>query len=307
MDTIDAVKLISPALLFLMTLGMGMTMTWDDVRRIVRYPKAMSIGAINQAVVLPLVGFLMVLAFDVRPEIAVGVMLLTFCPGGAGSNISTLLARGDVALSVSLTLISGCLILFTLPLLTNAAMVYFLGEELTRTLPVGETALRLVLMVLAPVALGMFINHRLPAFASRAERYVKISGFVLLSLMIVGVLVKEYQTFLEYSRQAGAVVTALCVTTMTIGFCSARLFRLNRPQSISICIEVGIQNTMLALVIAGLLGKAYLVIPSVIYVVVSSVMLILVIAWAHLPSQRSEASHAARKPKADPIPSSQAE
>lgn len=286
MDTMTAVKLLSPALLFLMTLGMGMTMSWNDVRRIVRYPRAITVGAVNQAMVLPLVGFVLVLAFDVRAEIAVGVMLLTFCPGGVGSNISTLLARGDIALSVSLTLISGCLIVITLPVLTNAAMVYFLNEELTQTLPVGETALRLILMVLVPVSLGMLINHRWSAFTARAERYVKTSGFLLLSLMIVGVLFKEFDTFMAYSRQAGAVVTALCVTTMAIGFLSARLFRLNRAQSTSICIEVGIQNTLLALVIAGLLDRAYLTIPAVIYVVVSSAMLLVVIAWANLPLRR---------------------
>lgn len=282
MDTISAVKLISPALLFLLTLGMGMTMTWQDVRRIVRYPKAMSIGAINQTVMLPLVGFLMVLTFNISSEIAVGVMLLTFCPGGPGSNISTLLAKGDIALSVSLTLISGCVVVFTLPLLTNFSMVYFLGEELTRSLPVVETALRLIGMVVVPVALGMAINYCWPGFSSSAERYVKISGFALLSLMLIGVMIKEYETFFEYSREAGAVVTALCAATMALGFGSARLFRLNRPQSISICIEVGVQNTLLALVIAGLLEKAYLAIPAIIYVVVSSAMLMLVIVWANV-------------------------
>lgn len=296
MDSMTAVKLISPTLLFLMTLGMGMTMSWQDVQRIVRYPKAIGVGVVNQAVVLPLVGFAMVQAFDVSPEIAVGVMLLTFCPGGVGSNISTLLARGDIALSVSLTLVSGCLIVVTLPVLTNAAMGYFLGEELTRILPVGETALRLVLMVLVPVALGMLINHRWPDFTARAERYVKASGFVLLSLMIVAVLAKEYQTFVAYSQQAGAVVTALCASTMAIGFVSARLFRLNRAQSTSICIEVGIQNTLLALVIAGLLERAYLSIPAVIYVVVSSAMLLVVIVWANLPTRRpAPASRSARE------------
>lgn len=286
MDSVSAIKLIAPALLFIMTLGMGMTMTWQDVRRIVQYPRAVTIGTFNQALVLPLVGFAMVILFDVRPEIAVGVLLLTFCPGGVGSNLSTLLAKGDVALSVSLTLISGCMIIITLPLLTNAAMVYFLGEELTTTLPVWDTAMRLVLMVLVPVLLGMGIKQRWPAFAERSEGYVKLGGFVLLSLMIVLVLVKEYETVIEYSRQAGGVVTALCVTTMAIGFGSARLFRLNRAQSTSICIEVGIQNTVLALVIAGLLEKAAFAIPAMIYVVVSSTMLMLVIAWANWPLGR---------------------
>ena len=286
MDTMTAVQLISPTLLFLMTLGMGMTMTWRDVQRIVRYPRGIGVGVFNQSVVLPLVGFALVLALDVRPEIAVGVMLLTFCPGGVGSNISTLLARGDLALSVSLTLISGCLIVVTLPVLTNAAMVYFLNEPLSQTLPVGETALRLVLMVLVPVAIGMLINQRWPGFSRRAQKTIKISGFVLLSLMIVGVLLTEFDTFLAYSQQAGVVITALCASTMTLGFVSARLARLDRAQSTSIFIEVGIQNTLLALVIAGLLERSYLTIPAVLYVVVSSAMLLVVIAWANLPVQR---------------------
>ena len=137
MDSLSLVKLIAPVLLFLMTLGMGMTLVWDDVRNVVRYPKAVTIGAINQAVTLPLVGFGLVIAFAVPPEIAVGVMLLTLCPGGVGSNITTLLAKGDVALSVSLTLISGALIIFTLPILMNFSLSYFMGTALTDNAP-GE-------------------------------------------------------------------------------------------------------------------------------------------------------------------------
>mgnify|MGYP006394510675 CR=1 FL=1 len=283
MDSLSLVKLIAPVLLFLMTLGMGMTLVWDDVRNVVRYPKAVTIGAINQAVTLPLVGFGLVIAFAVPPEIAVGVMLLTLCPGGVGSNITTLLAKGDVALSVSLTLISGALIIFTLPILMNFSLSYFMGTALTESLPVGETALRLIILVLVPVAVGMIIRHRAPVFATRAERWVKLSGFALLSLLIVGVLVKEFKTFVEYSEIAGGIVTALCFSTMAIGYFSALLFGLDARQCRTICIEVGIQNTTLALLIAGLLNMPALTIPAVIYVVVNSLVLVGIILWANLP------------------------
>ena len=101
--------------------------------------------------------------------------------------------------------------------------------------------------------------------------------------MIIGVLASEYETFLTYSTEAGTIVTLLCGTAMTLGWFCARLFRLNRAQSISIIIEVGIQNTLLVLVIAGLLERTWLTIPAMVYVVVSSALLLVVIAWANLP------------------------
>ena len=283
MDTMAAVQLISPALLFALTLGMGMTLRVSDVRQLFQSPRAVAVGLFCQMVLLPLTGLALVTLVPVSPQVAVGVLLLTFCPGGAGSNISALLARGDVALSISLTLLSGCLIVITLPLLTHAAMSFYLGERLDQALPLGETIARLIGLVLVPVALGILIRQRWPAFAISMEPRVRAAGFVLLSGMIIGVLASEYETFLTYSTEAGTIVTLLCGTAMTLGWFCARLFRLNRAQSISIVIEVGIQNTLLVLVIAGLLERTWLTIPAMVYVVVSSALLLVVIAWANLP------------------------
>lgn len=296
MDTMAAVKLISPALLFALTLGMGMTLGTNDIRQLFKSPRAVAVGLFCQMVLLPLTGLVLVTLVPVSPQVAVGVLLLTFCPGGAGSNISSLLARGDVALSISLTLLSGCLIVITLPLLTHWAMTFYLGEGLDQSLPLGDTIIRLIGLVLVPVMLGILVRHRWPAFAARMEPRVRIAGFILLSGMIAGVLVSEYETFLTYSAEAGTIVTLLCGTAMALGWLCARLFRLNRAQSTSIVIEVGIQNTLLVLVIAGLLDLAWLTIPATVYVVVSSALLLVVIAWANLspgrPAPAPASSHA---------------
>ncbi len=287
MDTMAAVKLISPTLLFALTLGMGMTLRTTDIRQLFQSPRALAIGLFSQMVLLPVTGLVLVTVVPVSPQIAVGVLLLTFCPGGAGSNISTMLARGDVALSISLTLLSGCLIVITLPLLTHAAMSFYLGEGLRQALPLGDTIMRLFGLVLVPVVLGILVRRQWPAFALRMEPRIRIAGFVLLGAMIVGVLAGEYETFVTYSVEAGTVVTLLCGTAMALGWFGARLFRLNRAQSTSIVIEVGIQNTLLVLVIAGLLEHSWLAIPAMVYVVVSSVLVLVVIAWANLSRPQS--------------------
>ena len=286
MESNLAVQILGTAFLFLMTLGMGMAMVGDDIRRILVYPKAVAIGTINQMMILPLVGLGLVLAFEVEPVIAVGLLLLTFCPGGVGSNVSTLLARGDAALSVTLTFISSCLIVLTLPLLTNASMEFFMGQTLTQKLPVGDTVWRVIGMILVPIALGMSIRRRWPGFALRAEHYVKISGFILMGVMITGIVIKDFQLILTYAERAGGIAFALCGITMTLGFFSARFFGLNRPQGITIAIEVGTQNSALAIVIASILNNSQLAIPALIYTVANSLALVLIIGWANLPKQR---------------------
>ncbi len=286
MESNVAVELLGSAFLFLMTLGMGMAMVSDDIRRILVYPKAVAIGAINQMLILPLVGLGLVLAFEVEPVIAVGLLLLTFCPGGVGSNVSTLLARGDAALSVTLTFISSCLIVVTLPLLTNASMEFFMGQTLTQKLPLGDTVFRVIGMILVPIALGMSIRRRWPRFTLRAEHYVKLSGFVLMSILITGIVIKDFQLILTYAERAGGIAFALCGITMALGFCSARLFGLNRSQGITIAIEVGTQNSTLAIVIASILNNSQLAIPALIYTVANSLALVLIIGWANLPRQR---------------------
>lgn len=271
---------IGTVLIFIMMLGMGMAMVWDDVRRVVVYPKAVLIGTLCQMVMLPAVGFLLVTLLPQDPAIAVGLMILTFCPGGVGSNVFSLLAKGDAALSVTLTFVSSVLIVVTLPPLVNATLVHFTGAQLHQTLPVGDTISRLFTLTLIPISIGMGIKHRWPNFALKSEPFIKLGGFILMALLITGIVIKDFSKMVDYAQRAGGITLVLGVSTMLIGFIVGRVSQLNQAQSLTIAIEVGIQNSALAIVIAQLLGQTDMAIPAIIYTVIVSLICVGLVAVA---------------------------
>lgn len=156
------------ALAFIM-IGMGLSLTLDDFKRIVRYPKAVVIGLICQLIVLPIVGFLLISYFEVTGAMAVGVMIIAACPGGATSNLISHLAKGDTALSISLTAVTSLITVITIPLIVNYSIVHF-GEEGSVLLPLGRTIAQIFVITLIPVSVGMMIHRKRPHFALRADR-----------------------------------------------------------------------------------------------------------------------------------------
>ncbi|MDX5298364.1 MAG: bile acid:sodium symporter family protein [Gammaproteobacteria bacterium] len=274
---------VGSALLFSMMLGMGMSMVWADIRRVVVYPRAVTVGTVNQMLLLPLLGWVLVSLFQPEPAIALGLILLTLCPGGVGSNVFSLLARGDAALSVTLTFISSCLIVLSLPLIFHWALLHFTGHALSLDLPVTDTMQRVFTLTLVPLAIGMLIRHYRPEWAQRCEPWVKVGGFVLLGLLIAGIVAKEFARIVDYAQRAGGIALGLCVGSMLLGFASARLLRLNRPQSIAIAIETGMQNSALAIVIAGMLNNPEIAIPAVIYTVFVSLICLGLVLHAQWP------------------------
>lgn len=274
---------VGSALLFSMMLGMGMSMVWADIRRVVVYPRAVTVGTVNQMLLLPLLGWVLVSLFQPEPAIALGLILLTLCPGGVGSNVFSLLARGDAALSVTLTFISSCLIVLSLPLIFHWALLHFTGHALSLDLPVTDTMQRVFTLTLVPLVIGMLIRHYRPEWAQRCEPWVKIGGFVLLGLLIAGIVAKEFTRIVDYAQRAGGIALGLCLGSMLLGFASARLLRLNRPQSIAIAIETGMQNSALAIVIAGMLNNPEIAIPAVIYTVFVSLICLGLVLHAQWP------------------------
>ena len=159
-----------PLALAIMMLGMGLSLVPEDFRRITRYPKAVAVGVVCQIVLLPLIGALIALVVPMQPELAVGLIVLAVCPGGPSSNLVTYLAKGDVALSVTLTAFSSIITVFTIPLFTNLALQHFLGERAAIALPIGSTMLQIFLITLLPTAIGMAIRHQFPGSARRLEK-----------------------------------------------------------------------------------------------------------------------------------------
>jgi BASS family bile acid:Na+ symporter len=187
--------------------------------------------------------------------LAVGMMILSLCPGGTTSNLYTYLAKGDVALSVTLTSIVSLVAPFTVPLLNVMFMDMFMGQEEYIQLPVLQTIIKLVAITIVPITLGMIINYLNPVISKKAEQPVKIFSIVFLFLIVIGIIVGNLDQMASYIAQAGLATLILNLVCMFVGYGAAKLAKLNEAQSKAIGIEVGFQNGTLAIVIALTLLK----------------------------------------------------
>ncbi|MBD2100385.1 bile acid:sodium symporter family protein [Leptolyngbya sp. FACHB-261] len=259
-------SVLLPLALAIVMLGMGLSLVPEDFKRITRYPKAVAVGTVCQVLLLPLIGSLITLVVPMQPEIAVGLLVLAVCPGGPSSNLITYLAKGDVALSVTLTAVSSIITVFTIPLFTNLALQYFLGKSAALALPIGTTILQIFLITLLPTAIGMAIRHQFPDTARRLEKQMSRLAVGLLALIIVLLLVREGSKLPGFLVQVGVGALLLNLLATLAGFLAGKLFRLPLAQQICIAIEVGIQNGTLALAItAGLLNNPDMAVPAAVY------------------------------------------
>ncbi|MEM1220641.1 MAG: bile acid:sodium symporter family protein [Bacteroidota bacterium] len=255
-----------PASLFIIMLGMGLSLVADDFRRVLQYPKATIIGLVNQLILLPLIGFGICHLFDLPYELAIGLMLLAACPGGVTSNLITHLSHGDTALSISLTAVGSFITLITIPLYVGLAFNYFSSEGQVVDVDEVGMLLQVFVIVIIPVAIGMFIRSRNEAIALRMDRPVRIFSMVLFVVILLSIIIKERETIVEYFPQIGGATVALNLLTLLVGYYGARLFKLSDKQAITIAIESGIQNGTLAIVIAStVLANFAFSIPAGIY------------------------------------------
>ena len=245
---------------------MGLSLVKEDFSRIIRQPKAIFVGLLNQIVFLPLVAFGITALFPTRPEIAIGVMILAACPGGPTSNLIAHLAKGDTALSVSLTAISSLITIITIPFIVNFSLEEFLTAGEIIQLPISKTIAQVFVIVVIPVSIGMLIKSKNNAFAERMEKPVRTASSVVLALVIIGIIIKEKANIIPYFQQAGIATLVLNLATMLIGFQTSKMFKLETKQAISISIESGIQNGTMAIMIATvLLGNTEFAIAPAIY------------------------------------------
>ncbi len=251
--------------LIIIMFGMGLSLTVKDFTQIFIRPKAIIIGLISQLIFLPLIGFLLINVFTLKPEIAIGLIILAACPGGPTSNLITHLAKGDTALSVSLTAISSMITLLSIPFIINLGLQQVLGQGTAIQLNIMQTILQVFIIVILPVGLGMFIKRKKQGFADKMVGPVRKASAVVFVLVLVGILVKERAVIISYMEQAGLVTLSLNLITMALGYGLGYLFKLPFRQRISITIEGGIQNGTLGISIATILlgNTAYAISPAV--------------------------------------------
>jgi BASS family bile acid:Na+ symporter len=290
METNYLTDLMLPLSLAVIMLGMGLSLTPDDFKRIVLYPKAVAIGFVNQIILLPIVGFLLIKVFGMdNLDLAVGVMILAACPGGPTSNLIAHISRGDTALSITLTAISSFITIITIPIVVNLSLSYFLAHGEYVPLPLVETIIRLTLITLLPVAIGMLIRSKARNFALKMDKTVKILSGLLLFLIIFATILTNREIFIQAFEDVGLITLSLNVLMLLIGYFSARIFRLNVTQSITISIESGIQNGTLGIMIAStLLHNNVMAISPAVYSLIMFMTGGIIIGWMNLKVKNSK-------------------
>ena len=261
MESLALVTLVNsvviPICLFLIMMGMGLTLITNDFKRVLKYPKAVGIGLTNQLILLPIIGFALANIMPLRPEYAVGVMLLVLCPGGTTSNLFTYLAKGDVALSVTMTAIASVITVFTIPIVLSFSLIYFMGSGSEFELPVVKTVLTLVVLTIVPISIGMLIKRYAPKVADRSQVYVSRFGVIFLTFLVLFLGYVQRDIIVDAFIATGPVSVLLNVSTMALGYYSSKWFGLNLAQRTSVTLEVGLQNSTLSIFMALTLLSNY--------------------------------------------------
>ena len=271
-------EIFLPLSLAVIMLGMGLSLTIQDFKRITVAPKPVIIGLVNQLILLPLIAFILILVFGLKTELAVGFMILAACPGGDTSNLISHLAKGDTALSITLTAVTSLVTVVSIPFLVNFAIVRFMPNGEALQLDIFGTVIAVVIITIIPVSIGMLIHQFAPGFSKLMERPVRILSAVFLALIILAAILKEKENILEFFRQAGPVAFLLNIATLAVGFYTSWIFRLPKDQARTISIESGIQNGTLGITIAAtIIGNSAMTIPSVIYSLIMFATVLLLI------------------------------
>ena len=256
------------SLVFIMfTLGLGLTI--DDFKNIIREPKAFGLGILNQMFILPLVAFCIILIFKLSNEMAVGMMILACCPGGVTSNIITKLAKGDTALSISFTALVSIISVITLPIIVGSSMQYFLASSAPE-INILTLGLTMFLVTTLPVILGLFINTKYNDFSvSFLPIASKVSTFLFI-IIVIGALASEWNLFITNLNTLAPAIITLIAAMLAIGYTSAKFFVLSKDKAITISIESGIQNATVGITIGGIIlnqgtSLSVLSLPSGVY------------------------------------------
>lgn len=258
-----------PITLAIITLGMGLSLTDRDFRNIFFHPKAVIVGLCCQMILLPFIAFLIARSIHIDPLYKVGLMIIAACPGGATSNLITYLLKGNVALSISLTALNSLITLITIPLVVALSLKAFIHQDASIHLNVGETIIKVFLITIFPAFSGTRIRKWSPDFASRLERPLRIIMPLLLLVIFAGVI------FIDQGTESASLSDFISIfpyalllnfAAMGAGLLVARTLRVGVMNQFTISIEVGLQNSGLAIVVAvTLLGSQAMALVPVVY------------------------------------------
>ena len=254
--------------LALVMFGLGLSLTAADFQRLLKHPKAVMLALGLQVIGLPLACYAIIKLFGLPPIFAIGLMLLAASPGGISANLFSHLFGGNVAMNISLTAVNTLLSIVTLPLIANWAIAHF--AQSGQVVPMQTSKLlEVIAIVLIPVLLGMAVARKAPGFSKRMEKPVKIFSAVVLAVVTVLAIAKEWSSLATTFGQIGPAVLLCNLVSLFAGYYLSRAAGLDKPLSTAICYEIGIHNSTLAIFVAlSVLGSYQLALPAAVYSVV---------------------------------------
>jgi BASS family bile acid:Na+ symporter len=254
-----------PLALAVIMMGLGLSLRVEDFKRVLVFPKSVLIGLLCQMLLLPVICYFIASGFGLSPELAVGLMLLSASPGGPTANLYSHIAKGDVALNVTLTAINSLISVFSITFIVNFAMASFMQTD--QVVPLQfKKIIEVCVVVLGPVSIGMLIRSKASALAEKLSKPVKIASASFLVLVIVLTILKEKSHIVQDFQLVGIPTLLLNLLSMGIGYFVPRLFQLGKAQAIAIGMEIGIHNGTLAIFIAlTVIGNSTMATPAVIY------------------------------------------
>lgn len=271
----NSIFIVLPILTLLM-FDLGLTLRPSDFVLIAKRPRAVFVGLFGQLIMLPLIAYAIASLFSLPPIFFIGVMLIACCPGGSSSNIFSMLAKGDVALSVSLTALSSVITLFTVPVIMQWVTVY-VGASQGIQLPVGNLLMQNVFTMLAPIVLGILCRKYYSNVAMKIDRVLSKIAFPALMLLAGIFFVQHYDTIVEHFSVLGMCVGLLLLTAVALSGVGSRCMRLNNKERRTIVIEVGMQNAAQAIAVASspfVFNDGRIAIPAIIYALLMNVVLL---------------------------------
>ena len=253
------------ALAFIM-FALGLGLTGSDFLRVIKQPKDFFVGAISQIILLPVIAFILISIWPISPELAIGVMIIAAAPGGVTSNILTSFAKGDVALSVSLTAIISLLCVVTVPFIIVTSLSLLGIDSIAQNISLTGMAISMFLIVTVPVIIGMVFRKFASNVALKFEPFAKKISMVLFVIVLLGAILAEKDNIVSYFADAGLITLILNVVMMFIAFYVAQLLGTGNSQKKCIAIECGLQNGTLAIFVGTtLFGGGVYVIPAATY------------------------------------------
>ena len=253
------------ALAFIM-FALGLGLAGADFLRVFKKPKDFFVGALSQIILLPIIAFILVKLWPISPELAIGVMIIAAAPGGVTSNILTSFAKGDVALSISLTAVISLLSVITVPFVIATSLGFLGSENVSQNVSLASMAVSMFLIVTVPVIIGILFRKFLSNAAIKFEPLAKKISIVLFVIVLLGAILAEKDNIVSYFADAGLITLALNVIMMIVAFYVAQLLATGNAQKKCIAIECGLQNGTLAIFVGTtLFGGGAFVIPAATY------------------------------------------